>query len=44
LWAHPNYNSFGEWYYDWVMLDFTPPDDDDQHYPVNGKNGYYDPN
>jgi len=42
FWAHPNYNSFGEWY-DWVMLDFTPPDDD-PHYPVNGENGYYDQN
>jgi len=25
--AHPNYNSFGEWY-DWVMMDFAAPDDD----------------
>ena len=40
--AHPNYNSFGEWY-DWVMLDFDAPEDDSD-YPINGEGGYYDQN
>ncbi len=38
--AHPNYNSFGEWY-DWVMLDFAAPDDD-QDFVGNAEGGYYD--
>jgi len=38
--AHPNYNSFGEWY-DWVMLDFDAPEDDSD-YPINAEGGYYD--
>jgi len=40
--AHPNYNSFGEWY-DWVMLDFDEPEDDSD-YPINAEDGYYDKN
>jgi len=31
---------FGEWC-DWVMLNFTAPDDD-QDYPSNAEGGYHD--
>jgi hypothetical protein len=37
--AHPNYNSFGEWY-DWAMIKFEPAAGD-RSFPVNSKGGYY---
>ena len=37
--AHPNYNSFGEWF-DWAMVKFEP-DAGDKNLPVNAKGGYY---
>jgi len=37
--AHPNYNSFGEWY-DWAMVKFETADGD-RNFPVNAKGGYY---
>ncbi len=40
--AHPNHNSFGECY-DWVILDFAAPDDD-QDYAGNAEDGYSDQN
>ena len=38
--AHPNYNSFGEWY-DWAMVKFESADGD-RNFPVDAKGGYYD--
>jgi len=38
--AHPNYNSFGEWY-DWAMVKFEASQGD-RSFPVNAKGGYYD--
>jgi len=37
--AHPNYNSFGEWY-DWAMIKFES--EGDRNFPVNQNKGYYD--
>ena len=37
--AHPNYNSFGEWY-DWAMVKFEPAEGN-SNFPVNEKGGYY---
>ena len=38
--AHPNYNSFGEWY-DWAMVKFETVAGD-MNFPANTKRGYYD--
>jgi len=37
--AHPNYNSFGEWY-DWAMVKFEPAGGS-KNFPINEKGGYY---
>ena len=37
--AHPNYNSFGEWY-DWAMVKFKPARGQ-KDFPFNLKGGYY---